>query len=119
MYRRGMEPPLQQVEIFDTYGRFLARVDFFWPIGLAGEYDGQVKYDREDPRLYSATLEAERHRERALLNQGIVLVRADSESFRNGEALDRLIAQHARLTAEQRIFPAAQFIAAGAAWTHN
>ncbi len=38
----GLPPPLRQVEIFDQYGQFVARVDLAWPeLGLFIELDGQ------------------------------------------------------------------------------
>jgi hypothetical protein len=62
--------PQLQVELGDGRGRFLARVDFYWPeFGVVGEADGNVKYAR------SPALIAERRRQAALEDLGLVVVR--------------------------------------------
>lgn len=49
-FRRWDIPaPEPQVRIGNEWGRFIARVDFYWPeFGVVGEADGEVKYDDED-----------------------------------------------------------------------
>jgi hypothetical protein len=44
----GIAAPELQLEVFDDYGRFAARVDFAWkPSRTIGEFDGKIKYGRE------------------------------------------------------------------------
>lgn len=51
----GLPPPQRQVEVFDRWGRFVARVDLAWPeLGLFIELDGQ--HHRAQP-LYDASRE--------------------------------------------------------------
>jgi hypothetical protein len=60
-----------QVEIGDEHGIFVARTDFYWPqFGVIGEADGNTKYDGG-----RAALVAERRRQQALEDLGLVLVR--------------------------------------------
>lgn len=62
--------PECQVEIRSRAGRFLARVDFFWPgRRIVGEADGKLKYDARD------SLYAEKRREDALRAEGLRVVR--------------------------------------------
>jgi hypothetical protein len=63
--------PVPQVEIGDALGRFVARVDFFWPTtGIVGESDGALKYDAGRDAIVS-----ERRRQRALEDMGLIVVR--------------------------------------------
>lgn len=56
MFRRGRIPiPRMQVELHDTGGRLIARVDFDWEeFRHCGEFDGLIKYGRLNP--YSASM---------------------------------------------------------------
>jgi len=46
----GLPAPEPQVRIGDRWGRFVARVDFYWDeFGIVGEADGDLKYDDDDP----------------------------------------------------------------------
>jgi len=47
---RGLVPtPQSQVWIYDLYGTFLGRADFYWDeFGVVGEVDGMTKYDGRD-----------------------------------------------------------------------
>jgi very-short-patch-repair endonuclease len=65
-----LPPPMLQAEIRDQFGRFVARVDFYWPeFGVVGEADGAMKYtDR-------TVLVAEKHRQEALEELGLIVVR--------------------------------------------
>lgn len=62
--------PMLQARIRDECGRFVARVDFYWPeFGVVGEADGAMKYtDR-------TVLIAEKHRQEALEELGLIVVR--------------------------------------------
>lgn len=45
--RAGLPPPLPQWEIRDRVGSIVGRSDFGWPEhGVAGEFDGRIKYGR-------------------------------------------------------------------------
>ena len=70
MRRIGLPAPLSQVLLFDRRtGRFVGRVDFFWPeLGVVGEADGLGKYDGP------GAVRAEKLREDALrrLQLGVV-----------------------------------------------
>ncbi|MFD5869072.1 hypothetical protein ACFWGD_10755 [Corynebacterium sp. NPDC060344] len=67
----GLPEPLQQVEIVDEAGEFVAKVDFFWPeFGIIVEFDGDVKLSGEygDPE----TVALKRlERDTALTNLGM------------------------------------------------
>ena len=48
--RLGFPTPQLQHELFDSYGRLVARGDFAWPeLQLLGEYDGRMKYGVDNP----------------------------------------------------------------------
>jgi len=65
----GLPPPGTQVVIRTMHGRFLARVDFYWPeFGLVGEADGRLKYTDDE-------LWREKERQDALAEHGLVTVR--------------------------------------------
>lgn len=53
MFRMGGLPiPNIQVELFDTHGLLVGRVDFEWPdFWHCGEFDGRVKYGRLNPHV--------------------------------------------------------------------
>lgn len=66
----ALPTPVLQAELGNHWGRFLARSDFYWPeFGVVGEADGTIKYDRR------AALVAERRRQAALEDLGLVVVR--------------------------------------------
>lgn len=66
----GVPTPALQTEIFDQYGRFVARTDFFWDeFGVVGEADGRGKYDKP------AVLIAEKDRQELLEELGLVVTR--------------------------------------------
>lgn len=51
----GLPPPMRQVDVFDQYGQFVARVDLAWPeLGLFIELDGQ---HHEGQPVYDANRE--------------------------------------------------------------
>lgn len=51
----GLPPPLRQVDVFDRFGQFVARVDLAWPeLGLFIELDGQ---HHEGQPVYDASRE--------------------------------------------------------------
>ena len=73
MHLAGVPAPQEQVRILDAGGRFVARVDFWWPdAGVVGEADGLVKYAGDDAARVVAQEKAREARLRAL---GLVVVR--------------------------------------------
>ncbi len=65
----GIPLPEIQREFYDASG-FIGRVDFFWPeLGIVGEADGRLKYDRE------MALWKEKRREDRLRSHGLGMVR--------------------------------------------
>jgi hypothetical protein len=75
-------PPMWQVTITDALGAFLGRVDGWWPEGVAGEADGDLKYRLAAAERGGATAQNlasvaddERRRERGLRRAGVVVVR--------------------------------------------
>jgi hypothetical protein len=89
LHARGVPLPVPQAQIFDGSGRFVARVDGYWPdAGLVGEADGAVKYDLTgpyvDPRAATPDeviawgqrrLDQQRRRHERLLELGLQVVR--------------------------------------------
>ncbi len=67
----GLPQPELQVSIGNNWGGFVARVDFYWDeFGVAGEADGDLKYDGTDPDPLLA--EKDRQEELEDLNLGVV-----------------------------------------------
>jgi hypothetical protein len=89
LHARGVPLPVPQAQIFDESGRFVARVDGYWPdAGLVGEADGAVKYDLTGPYVDSRAatpdeviawgqrrLDQQRRRHERLLQLGLQVVR--------------------------------------------
>ncbi|SOD75126.1 putative AbiEi antitoxin of type IV toxin-antitoxin system [Jatrophihabitans sp. GAS493] len=68
----GLPPPELQSVLKDVGGRFLGRVDFFWPqFGVVGEADGFEKYATAPMEV----LRAEKLRQERLEQIGLVVVR--------------------------------------------
>lgn len=68
----GLPMPDLQTRVHDDLGMFMGRLDFYWPgPGVAGEADGQGKYDSR-----TALLEEKRRQER-MEALGLVVVRWD------------------------------------------
>lgn len=67
--------PQLQVDQYASDGRYLGRPDFDWGARIIGEYDGGGKYDGSygvDPRT---TIEAEKLREQAFIDEDYLVVR--------------------------------------------
>lgn len=70
--------PLEQVDVCDAVGRWLARVDFLLPEhGVIGEFDGRIKYRRDGVAAADAedVVFQEKLREDRLRHAGWVVVR--------------------------------------------
>ncbi|MGN6636396.1 MAG: type IV toxin-antitoxin system AbiEi family antitoxin domain-containing protein [Oryzihumus sp.] len=87
----GIELPTPQVEVYDTVGRFVARVDGIWvEDGTVAEADGKGKYGLPSPSGEPATQAAvvdrvltEKAREDALRSLGLEVVRWDFTEIRH------------------------------------
>ncbi|MBB3035709.1 hypothetical protein [Hoyosella altamirensis] len=69
MHRYGLQLPCLQASIRDKRGKVIARVDFLFPCGVVGEFDGRMKYGRGDDVF------REKQREDALRRLGWLVVR--------------------------------------------
>ena len=70
MAEHAMPPPRPQTNLGDGYGRFIARVDFYWPeFGVAGQADGALKYQA------GAAVLAEKGQQELLERLGVIVVR--------------------------------------------
>jgi hypothetical protein len=95
--------PTWQVTITDAEGAFLGRVDGWWPEGVAGEADGDLKYRLAAAERGGSTAEAlaavadqERRRERGLRRVGTQLLRwspGDVLDERRAAALAALVCE--------------------------
>ena len=76
----GLPAPVLQARLGDAHGRFIRRVDMYWPeFGVAGEADGNEKYDKD-----RAANRAEKWQQEQLEELGLVVVRwgwADRHRF--------------------------------------
>ncbi|MEE2060293.1 hypothetical protein [Rhodococcus artemisiae] len=78
MSREQLPTPLTQVDVLDSAGRWLARVDFLLPQhGVIGEFDGRIKYRRDGVATTDAedVVYREKLREDQLRHAGWVVVR--------------------------------------------
>lgn len=76
--REQLPIPMEQVDVFDAYDRWLARVDFLWDeFGVIGEFDGRIKYRRDGVASMDAeeVVYREKLREDALRRAGWTVVR--------------------------------------------
>lgn len=77
LHEHGVPSPQRQVEILDARGQ-IGRVDFWWSLArVAGEFDGKVKYGRQNPsgRSPEDVLWDEKRREDRLRATGVQVVR--------------------------------------------
>jgi len=93
----GLPDPELQWSIGNEWGRFVARVDFYWDeFGVVGEADGAMKYDGSDPE----PLLAEKKRQGALEDLDLEVVRWGSRDVRNfapvAQRLNRAFARSRR-----------------------
>lgn len=78
MVQNGLPVPELQHEVFDPYGLFVGRCDFYWRARRTlGEFDGQVKYGRllEPGQDVGAVIAEEKEREDRLRDEGLQVVR--------------------------------------------
>lgn len=92
----GLPRPERQQEHHDGRG-LIGRSDFWWPAaGVVGEFDGRVKYGRDNPsgRPPEQVLWAEKRREDRLRAAGLVVVRWTVAELAQPHLLHRLLAPH-------------------------
>ncbi|MCA0296866.1 MAG: hypothetical protein LCH96_16455 [Actinobacteria bacterium] len=89
--RVGLPVPNLQLNIYDQFGRWLARTDFGWEdLGVLGEFDGRVKY-LGDPAEVAKVVMAEKLREARLRELGWVVVRWSWDDLADPVTLRRRI----------------------------
>ncbi|AGF72044.1 hypothetical protein [Corynebacterium halotolerans] len=117
MWRQGLPAPVQQAELYNEAGDFLGRVDFFFPdTGLAVEYDGQGKFEGEFGLDPLTAIRDSMLRQDELLNAGVVLVRIDRDSYRDGSGMAAVLRRHHQLLRSGYRLPRSQWTSAGPAW---
>jgi hypothetical protein len=97
LHIRGIPLPVPQANIFDTHGRFVARVDGYWPdSAVVGEADGAVKYDLTGPYVDAGAapdeliawgqrrLDDQRRRHERLMDLGLQVVRWSASDISRG-----------------------------------
>ena len=94
LHARGVPLPEPQARVEDSRGRFVARVDWWWPeLGVVGEADGREKYRRaglRTPDDAERQLREEKEREDRLRDAGLDVVRYGT---RDAVQLDGLVAR--------------------------
>ena len=92
LHRRGVPLPEPQARVEDARGRFVARVDWWWPdLGVVGEADGREEYRRaglRTPDDAERRLREEEEREDRLRDAGLEVVRYGT---RDAVQLDDLV----------------------------
>lgn len=94
-HEAGLPAPVPQLEIFDSSGRFAARVDFGWEDKkTVGEFDGKAKYGEllKPGQTARDAMLAEKRREDLLRDLGWQVVRwIWADLYRPGVIGDRLL----------------------------
>lgn len=116
LWRAGFPVPYQQVNIYARTGELLGRVDFMFECGLVVEYDGRVKYDNSLGTPLDHVLLNERNREKALQNEGFVVLRVDADSFWDQTYLAQIHNMLKHMQNAGFSAPKAQWRAAGRSW---
>lgn len=88
MWQSGLPMPKLQVRLGDEHGRFIRRVDSYWPeYGVAGEADGAGKYDDVDETEGRRRVSAEKRQQEDLEELGVVFVRWGWPDLRRFDAV--------------------------------
>ena len=116
LWRAGFAVPYQQVNIYARSGELLGRADFMFECGLVVEYDGRAKYNNSLGTPLDRVLLNERTREKALQNEGFVVVRVDADSFWDQTYLAQIRTLLTHMQNAGFSAPKAQWRAAGRAW---
>lgn len=78
MQTAGLPSPELQVRLVDDSGRFVARPDFLWPDhGVAGEFDGKIKYLKllRPGETTADVVLREKMREERMRDLGLIVIR--------------------------------------------
>lgn len=115
-WEHGLPAPFQQVNILNEAGWTIGRVDMFFDVGLAVEYDGREKYGSTAPAIERALLQ-ERQRENDIQARGITLLRITAETYHSGRAIDQ-VSEHFHALAARPTRPPCTLWSGGAlAWS--
>lgn len=115
-WEHGLPAPFQQVNILNEGGWTIGRVDMFFDVGLAVEYDGREKYGSTTPAIERALLK-ERQRENDIQARGITLLRVTAETYLSGRAIEQ-VSEHFHTLAARPTRPPCTLWSGGAlAWS--
>lgn len=115
-WEHGLPAPFQQVNILNEGGWTIGRVDMFFDVGLAVEYDGRDKYGDTAPATKRALLE-ERQRENDIQARGITLLRVTAETYLSGRAIEQVIEHFHTLAARPTRPPCTLWSGGALAWS--
>lgn len=115
-WEHGLPAPFQQVNILNEGGWTIGRVDMFFDVGLAVEYDGREKYGSTTPAIERALLK-ERQRENDIQARGITLLRVTAKTYLSGRAVEQ-VSEHFHTLAARPTRPPCTLWSGGAlAWS--
>ena len=115
-WEHGLPAPFQQVNILNEAGWNIGRVDMFFDVGLAVEYDGREKYGSTAPAIERALLQ-ERQRENDIQARGVTLLRITAETYHSGHAIEQ-VSEHFHALAARPTRPPCTLWSGGAlAWS--
>lgn len=115
-WEHGLPAPFQQVNILNEAGWTIGRVDMFFDVGLAVEYDGREKYGSTAPAIERALLQ-ERQRENDIQARGVTLLRITAETYHSGHAIEQ-VSEHFHALAARPTRPPCTLWSGGAlAWS--
>ncbi len=115
-WEHGLPAPFQQVNILNEAGWTIGRVDMFFDVGLAIEYDGREKYGSTASAIERALLQ-ERQRENDIQARGITLLRITAETYHSGHAIEQ-VSEHFHALAARPTRPPCTLWSGGAlAWS--
>ncbi len=115
-WEHGLPAPFQQVNILNEAGWTIGRVDMFFDVGLAIEYDGREKYGSTAPAIERALLQ-ERQRENDIQARGVTLLRITAETYHSGHAIEQ-VSEHFHALAARPTRPPCTLWSGGAlAWS--
>lgn len=120
LWEAGLPAPHVQAEIWDRYGNFIGRADFFYdwaPFVL--EYDGDGKYQGRFGVSPGRAAKDEMRRTKALNNAGVPLIRITRSTWNDGSWLDDVKEALEWGRRHGSPFPAKQWRSAGLAWTRG
>lgn len=115
-WEHGLPAPFQQVNILNEGGWTIGRVDMFFDVGLAVEYDGREKYGSTTPAIERALLK-ERQRENDIQARGITLLRVTAETYLSGRAVEQVSEHFHILTARPTRPPCTLWSGGALAWS--